>query len=70
MQFRRVLIVDDNCYNLFVLEILLKKLNDSFLISKAQNGVEAISVFKDVMLEQEKRNKRVSSNQSNLVKIR
>jgi len=46
-----VLIVDDNCYNLFVLEILLKKMkNRQVIISKAQNGREAISVFQEVML--------------------
>jgi CheY-like chemotaxis protein len=45
-KIRRVLLVDDNMFNLFILESYLKKLSlSSFDIKKAYSGQEAIDIF-------------------------
>jgi CheY-like chemotaxis protein len=40
-----ILIVDDNCFNLIPLELILK-MNFSLKCDKAMNGLEAVNMFK------------------------
>ena len=44
-QCPQILIVDDDAFNLFTMELLIKKLN--FSCAKASNGVEAINFLKE-----------------------
>ena len=45
----KILIVDDDTFNLMSLEMILKKLNYSCL--KAYNGEEACKIFKEKMIK-------------------